>query len=76
MKTFETHKGKTIEMFYFGRNIALRFKEGGELPEELKGMYTNDRQAEIAINKYLDRHTPKHKKSTVSDAFIEQLAKD
>ena len=76
MKTFETHKGKTIEMFYFGRNIALKFKEGGELPEVLKGMYTNEREAEIAIRKYLDEHTPNHKKSTVPEAFIEQLAKD
>lgn len=76
MKTFETHKGKTIELYYKGQSIALKFKEGGELPEDLKGMFTNERQAEIAINMYLDRHTPKHKKSTVPEAFIEQLAKD
>lgn len=66
MKTFETHKGKTIEMFYKGRNIALKFKEGGELPEELTGIYTGPLEAELAVLRYLDRHTPKHKKSTIS----------
>ncbi len=76
MKTFTTHKGKTIEMFYFGRNLALKFKEGGELPEVLQGMYTNEREAEIAITKYLDVHTPNHKKSTISEAFEEVLAKE
>lgn len=76
MKTFETHKGKTIEMFYFGRNIALKFKEGGELPEMLQGMFTNERYAEIAIQMYLDEHTPKHKKSTVPQEFLDNLAKD
>lgn len=76
MKTFETHKGKTIEMYYKGQNIGLKFKEGGELPEQLAGIFTNERQAENAILMYLDEHTPKHKKSTVPQEFIEQLAKD
>lgn len=53
-------------MFYKGRNIALKFKEGGELPEQLVGLFTNERQAENAILVYLDDHTPKHKKSTLS----------
>lgn len=67
LKTFETHKGKTIEMFYKGRNIALKFKEGGELPAELAGTYTNPIIAEKAILKYLDHHTPKHKKPTIQE---------
>lgn len=66
MKTFETHKGKTIEMFYKGRNVALKFKEGGELPEDLTGLFTNPNEAEYAVIRYLDRHTPKHKKPTIS----------
>lgn len=65
MKTFETHKGKTIEMYYKGRNIALKFKEGGELPEQLSGLYTNPIMAEKDILIYLDKHTPKHKKPTI-----------
>ncbi len=67
MKTFETHKGKTIEMYYKGRNIALKFKEGGELPVELSGVYTNERFAEQAITAYLDKHTPNHKKPTIQE---------
>lgn len=67
MKTFETHKGKTIEMFYKGRNIALKFKEGGELPAELSGVYTNIKSAEQSIAIYLDKHTPNHKKPTIQE---------
>lgn len=67
MKTFKTHNDKTIEMYYRGQNIGLKFKEGGELPIELSGIYTNEHQAEVAVLIYLDRHTPKHKKPTVTE---------
>lgn len=53
MKTYKTDKGKEIELFYSGRNIACRFVGGGELPAELAGIWTDERMAEHSILKYL-----------------------
>lgn len=54
MIKWETPKGKKIEAFYEGRNLALRFVGGGELPMELSGVFTNELEANKAILKYLD----------------------
>lgn len=48
-----TPKGKEIEVFYEGRNLAVRFKGGGQLPDELKGTWTNHKEVEKSINIYL-----------------------
>lgn len=55
MKTYTTEKGKEIEAYYSGRNIAVRFKGGGELPEELAGIWTDEREMENSILKYLTK---------------------
>ncbi len=54
MKTWETPKGKEIKLYYEGRNLAIQFGSGGELPVELQGVFTNETEAEKAILKYLD----------------------
>lgn len=33
----------------------IRFKQGGEVPQELKGLYTNDIIAKEAIQRYQDK---------------------
>lgn len=53
MKTYKTEKGKEIEVYYSGRNLAVRFKGGGELPEELSGIWTDERALEHSVLKYL-----------------------
>lgn len=65
MKTFETPNGKTIQLQIKEGSSLIRisFAQGGELPEELSGLYTSERDAEKAILFYLDR--VKDKKSTI-----------
>lgn len=57
MKTFETAAGKEIQMkIHPGTShIKVSFGSGGELPEEFSGVFTTEREAEIAINKYIAR---------------------
>lgn len=64
MKKYTTPKGKEIELVYAGRNIACRFVGGGELPEELAGLFTDERQADQAITKYLARKVKDDDKQT------------
>lgn len=61
MKEFKTAGGKTIILEVAQNTVLykLRFAEGGELPEELSGLYTNDIQAEKAVVLYLDKVKPK-----------------
>ena len=57
MKSFETILGKKIELFIDSKTalIRLKFNPGGELPEELTGLYKSERDAEKDILFYLDR---------------------
>ena len=66
MKTFETSGGKKIQMKIAPntRHIKLEFSTGGELPEELSGYFTEEREAEIAITRYINK-TPKQSKKDV-----------
>lgn len=54
--TYETPNGKPILIVRntFG-NYAIKFEQGGELPQELTGAFLKYREAEFAIQKYLDR---------------------
>jgi len=57
MKSFETEKGKKIEMFIEPKTnqIKLKFVPGGQMPEELMGIYTSETAAEKDVIKYLDK---------------------
>jgi len=61
MKIFETPAGKKIQLKICPRtaHIKIEFASGGELPEELSGLYTSEREAEISITKYLSHKTKK-----------------
>jgi hypothetical protein len=56
-KSFKTAGGKTLEVYHedVGTFWRVKFKEGGELPRELKGAYTTDLQAFQDIELYLAR---------------------
>lgn len=53
MRTYETPNGKEISCYYDGRNLRLKFTQGGELPLELSGIFTNETAVEKAVNIYL-----------------------
>ncbi len=58
-----TPNGKEIE-FITAPNTSLiqcRFKGGGELPQELSGLFTDRTQAEKAVVIYLTRKTKEAK---------------
>lgn len=63
MIEFETPNGKKITIVNVGRLLKIQFTSGGELPEELSGLFTDVRTATIAINKYLETKAPRSKKS-------------
>jgi hypothetical protein len=67
MKQFETALGKKIELFRDIKTtlIRLKFVPGGELPEELSGLYKSERDAEKDILFYLER--VKDKKPRLKD---------
>lgn len=55
MTSFETPAGKRIEMFIDPKtaHIRLKFVPGGQMPEELTGLYTSTRAAEVDVRQYL-----------------------
>lgn len=57
MKTFQTHNGKEIQLVRNNKTaqINIQFGSGGELPDELKGLYTSERFAEQAVVSYLEK---------------------
>lgn len=55
MKKFVTEKGKEITTYPEGRNYRIKFTSGGELPEQLSGIFTDQRKVEEAINIYLGK---------------------
>ena len=58
-----THNGKEIQIVRNGTTSAfkIQFGSGGELPQDLEGMFTNERSAVSAINVYLEKTKPKTK---------------
>lgn len=62
-KTFETHNGKEIQFYRNPQALfQIRFGGGGELPQELQGLFTSERFAEAAVYSYLEK-TKGRKKS-------------
>lgn len=61
----KTHNGKEIQIVRNGTTSAykIQFGSGGELPQALEGMFTNERSAIAAINVYLENTAPKTKAS-------------
>jgi hypothetical protein len=65
MKTFTTPNGKEIQIQRDPKSAQyfIQFGSGGELPEELDGIFTNQLFAETAINKYLEKQETKKTKA-------------
>ena len=65
MKTYITSGGKEIALINVGNLIKLQFTTGGELPEELSGLFTSRYFADLAITKYLEEsHGKSNKRKT------------
>ena len=55
MAKFITPNGKDVSS-YVTPNTALwavKFNQGGELPQQLSGTFTSERLADVAINQYI-----------------------
>lgn len=59
-----SHGGKEIHLFICPKtaHIRIKFVPGGELPEELSGVYTSEEFATKDITKYLDKTKERKKK--------------
>jgi len=64
MSLFQTVNGKDVEAFRKGGHnlFSIKFNQGGELPDELAGMFTSERFADAAITAYIQKGV-KDKKS-------------
>jgi len=54
MIEFETKKGKTVRLYPDGNGWRVMFTSGGELPEELSGIFTSQGIATKVIERYID----------------------
>ena len=57
MKTYTTKGGKEISVVRDtnSQHLKIQFASGGQLPEELSGIYTSESFAEQAIRGYISR---------------------
>lgn len=61
MTAYTTPGGKEIQLVNVGNLIKVQFTTGGELPEELSGLFTSVWFADIAITKYLEKANAKNR---------------
>ena len=63
MSKFETAKGKEVVTFICPKTTyhRIKFVSGGELPEQLSGLFTSEALADQAIVQYLEESKPKSK---------------
>lgn len=54
MPDFETKKGKTVRLYSEGNGWKIKFYPGGEVPEELSGIFTSEGIATKAIQQYIE----------------------
>lgn len=60
-----TPGGKTVKAVRDLKTAAYKFQfvPGGELPEELTGIFTDERSAKVALARYLEKAINKSKKN-------------
>lgn len=73
MTTYKTPKGKELETYYEGYATRVRFIGGGELPECLKGSWTDPQKADQCIVKYLNDKEPIHIKEKDANGIIQTV---
>ena len=56
-----SHGGKKIQLVLDKKFTAYRFQfvPGGELPQELAGLFMEEKSAKIALSRYLEKTAPK-----------------
>lgn len=64
MNKYVTPNGKEISTTICPRtaHVKIQFTSGGELPEELSGLFTSVRMANVAIEAYIKRQEQKRSK--------------
>jgi len=69
MKTFQTKAGKEIQLKIAQgtTHIKIEFASGGELPKGLSGLFTTEREAEIAVIRYLGSVDDKKKSKVIEE---------
>lgn len=75
METFITAGGKEIEVFTdpTTAHCKIRFKNGGELPEELSGVFTSKAIANIAVVSYIEKNKTKQTKTKESKEVFKKI---
>lgn len=70
MIEYTTPKGKLLELVVDSKSALYRFQfnPGGELPQELTGLFTQERTALAALNKYVARMEEKNGPSKIRKA--------
>ena len=71
LKSYQTAGGKEIQVFIDPKtaHCKIQFVPGGELPQELAGLYTSAAMADIAVNAYLLRSADTKAKKEEKVAF-------
>ena len=75
MEKFITAGGKEVQILTdpATAHIKVRFKDGGQLPHELSGLFTSKAIAEVAVRSYLiNTHETKVKKKENKE-FVKEL---
>lgn len=73
METYITAGGKELQIITdpATAHIKVKFKNGGELPAELSGLFTSVAVAEVAVRSYLLSDKQTKKKETIKKKEVD-----
>jgi len=75
MDTFMTPNGKEIKIVNAPGtgHYQIQFTQGGELPQELTGLYTSSAVAQVAVRNYLLNNKDRFEKKAENKKFVNEL---
>lgn len=75
---FVTANDKELEIYTDPQtaHVKVKFKEGGQLPEELSGLFTSKAVAEVAVTSYLLRTHEEKAKKKENKEFVKKLKEE
>lgn len=78
MDTFMTPNGKEIKIINAPGtgHYKIQFTQGGELPQELDGVFTSSAVAQVAVRNYLLNNKDRFEKKAEKKEFIKELRKE
>lgn len=78
MDTFMTPNGKEISIVNAPGtgHYKIQFTQGGELPNELTGLFTSSAVAQVAVQSYLLNNKDRFEKKVEKKEFIKELRKE